>query len=90
MEEKMTTSATNELGKHPSKKDYNGVVGETNNETDKLVVGLWKTSHNWGKNSATTETNNIIDNTNEMKNFFHQDNREITWTIDNHHNSNIP
>ena len=42
------------------------------------------------KNSATTETNNIIDNTDKMKNFFHQDDREITWIIDKHHNSNIP
>ena len=27
------------------------------------------------QNSATTETTNIIDNTNEMKNFFHQEDR---------------
>ena len=42
----MPTSATNELGKHPSKK----VIMEfwkTNNETNKLVVGLWKTSQNY-------------------------------------------
>ena len=37
------------------------------------------------QNSAITETNNIIDNTNKMKNFFHQDDREITWIIDTHH-----
>ena len=43
------------------------------------------------RNSATMETNNnIIDNTNEMKNFFHQDDREITRIIDKHLNSNIP
>ena len=29
------------------------------------------------------ETNNIIDNTNEMENFFHQDDREITWIMIN-------
>ena len=44
----------------------------------------------WGDNRPLMETNNIIDNTDEMKNFFHQDDIEITWTIDNHHNSHIP
>ena len=42
----MTTSATNELGKHPSKKVIMEFL-ETNNETNKLVVGLWKTSQNY-------------------------------------------
>ena len=45
MEKKIPTSATNELGKHPSKKVIVELL-ETNNETNKLVVGLWKTSHN--------------------------------------------
>ena len=35
----MTISATNELGKHPSKKVITELL-ETNNETNKLVVGL--------------------------------------------------
>ena len=42
----MTTSATNELGKHPCKKVITELL-ETNNETNKLVVGLWKTSQNY-------------------------------------------
>ena len=46
-EKKMPTSATNELGKHPSKKVTTGLLGKTNNETNKLVVGLWKTSQNY-------------------------------------------
>ena len=41
----MTTSATNELGKHPSKKVRTEFVGKTNNEKNKLVVGLWKHFH---------------------------------------------
>ena len=46
MEKKMPTSSTNELGKHPSKKVITELL-ETNNETNKLVVGLWKTSQNY-------------------------------------------
>ena len=44
-QKKMTTSTTNELGKHSSKKVIMEVL-ETNNEKSKLVVGLWKTSRN--------------------------------------------
>ena len=43
----MTISARNELGKHPSKKVTTGLLGKNNNETNKLVVGLWKTSQNY-------------------------------------------
>ena len=43
----MATSATIELGKHSSKKVTTGLLGKTNNETNKLVVGLWKTSQNY-------------------------------------------
>ena len=42
----MPTSATNELGKQPSKKVITELL-ETNNETNKLVVGLWKTPQNY-------------------------------------------
>ena len=42
----MPTSATKEHGKHPSKKVRVELL-ETNNETNKLVVGLWKTSQNY-------------------------------------------
>ena len=84
MEEEMPTSATNELGKHPSKKVITELL-ETNNKKHKFVVGLWKTSQNWGEILPLRKTNNIIDNNNEMKNFFHQDDREITWIIDTHH-----
>ena len=44
----------------------------------------------WGEDEPLMESDNIIYNTNEMKNFFHQDDREITWIIDKYHNSNIP
>ena len=42
----MPISATKELGKQPSKKVITELL-ETNNETNKLVVGLWKTSQNY-------------------------------------------
>ena len=44
----------------------------------------------WGDNRPLMETIDLIESTEEMKNFFHQDDREITWIIDKHHNSNIP
>ena len=47
MEKEMSTSATKEHGKHPSKKVTTGLLGKTNNETNNLVVGLWKTSQNY-------------------------------------------
>ena len=46
MEKKMPTSATNELGKHPSKKVITELL-ENQHETNKLVVGLWKTSQDY-------------------------------------------
>ena len=45
-EKKIPASATNEFGKHPSKKVITKLL-ETKNETNKLVVGLWKTSQNY-------------------------------------------
>jgi len=45
MEKKMTTSATIELGKHPSKKVITKLL-ENQQLKNKLVVGLWKTSEN--------------------------------------------
>ena len=47
MEKKMPTSATNELGKHPSKKVITELLEKSYNETNKLVVGLWKTSQDY-------------------------------------------
>ena len=42
----MPTSATNELGKHPSQKVTMRLLGKPNNKMNKLVVGLWKTFEN--------------------------------------------
>ena len=43
----MPTSVTKELEKASLGEGLNGVVGKTNNEKSKLVVGLWKTSQNY-------------------------------------------
>ena len=43
----MPTSATIELEMASLGEGSNGVVGKTNNEKSKLVVGLWKTSQNY-------------------------------------------
>ena len=42
----MTTPSTNEFGKYLCKKVITELL-KTNNETNKLVVGLWKTSQNY-------------------------------------------
>ena len=44
----------------------------------------------WGANRPQMETIDLIESTEEMKNFFHQDDREITWIIDKHHKRNNP
>ena len=44
MEKKMPTSATIELEKASLGEGSNGIVGKTNNEKNKLDVGLWNTS----------------------------------------------
>ena len=43
----MTTCTTIEFEKHTYKEGLNGFVGKINNEKNKLVVGLWKTSQNY-------------------------------------------
>ena len=88
MEEKTTSSTSNELEKASLVEGSNGVVGKTNNEKSKLVVGLWQTSQNWGE---ILPPKAMIDREQRRdENFFHQDDREITWIIDKDHNSNIP
>ena len=68
----MPTSATNELGKHPSKKVITELL-ETNNETNKLVVGLWKHLNTWGEILPLTKNNCLLEINEEMKNLFHQE-----------------
>ena len=46
-EKKMTTCATNEVESIFRRKVLNGVVEKINNEKNKLVVDLWKTSQNY-------------------------------------------
>ena len=90
MEMKMRASATNELGKHPSKKVRTELL-ENQQRKDQACCGLMENiSKLWGYNQPLAVSINLIENTKEMKNFFHQDDREITWSIDNHHNRNIP
>ena len=43
----MPSYATRELEEASLGEGSNGVVGKTNNEKSKLVVGLWRTSQNY-------------------------------------------
>ena len=43
----MPTYARKELEKASLGEGSNGVVGKTNNEKSKLVVGLWRTTQNY-------------------------------------------
>ena len=70
MKKKMSTSVTNELGKHPCKEELNGVVGKNNNEKNKLVVGLWKTSQNYEVTTGTNGNNCLLEINEEMKTAF--------------------
>ena len=47
MEKKIPTSATIEFEKASLEEGSNGIVGKTNNEKNKLEVGLWKTSQDY-------------------------------------------
>ena len=49
MEEKTISSTLNELAKASLGEGSNGVFGKTNNEKNKVVVGLWKTSQDRGE-----------------------------------------
>ena len=52
----MPTSATNELGKHPSRKVKTELL-DYQQRKGKLEVGLWKTSQKlWGEILPLTET----------------------------------
>ena len=65
----MITSTTIEFGKHPSKKVRTELL-ENQQRKEEACSGLMENFSKLRRNSATMETNNIIDNTNEMKNFF--------------------
>ena len=56
----MPTSATNDLGKHPSKKVVTEFLGK-NNEKNKLVVGLWKTSQNYEVTTCHSREKDLIE-----------------------------
>ena len=57
----MPTSATNELGEHPSKKVITELLEKNNNKTNKLVVSLWKTSQNYEVTTCHSREKNCID-----------------------------
>ena len=42
MEKKMTTSATNDLGKHPSKKVITELLEKNQQQKHMILMGLWR------------------------------------------------
>ena len=84
MEKKMSTSATNEFGKHPSKK-VRAELLENNNETNKLVVGLWKHLNTWGEILPLTKNNCLFEIKEETKTSFTEKDMEKAWINDKHH-----
>ena len=63
----MTTSATNELGKHPSKKVITELLEKNQQQKDMILVGLWRHLKTWGENFATNENNCLFEINEEMK-----------------------
>ena len=62
---------------------------KNNNEKNKIVVGLWKSSqHIWGDNQPLKETR-IDWEKQDMNNFLHQEDTLRTWINDKHHDSTI-
>ena len=70
------------LEKHPSKKIMTELL---ENQQRKLVVGLWKTSQNWGEILPLMETIDWIDMNKETRNLFHREDKWRTWVIYEHH-----
>ena len=63
--------------KEPSYEEgLNGVVGKSTTE-DMISNGLMENiTKLWGEDQPLMESINLIENTKEMKNFFHQDDKE--------------
>ena len=81
----MTTSATNDLGRHPSKKVKAELLGKTNNKTNKFVVGLWKNiSKLWGEIFGTNGSNRLDWYQQGDEKLFHRKDKWKTWVIYKH------
>ena len=68
-----------------AKKVTTGLLGKTNNETNKLVVGLWKTSQEYEVTTDHYRKQLLTLDRRRDEHFFHKDDKEITWIIDKHH-----
>ena len=84
----MPTSATNELGRHPYKKVITELL-ENQQQKEHGCSGLMENiSQLWGEILPLKAK--IDGEQRREESFLHQDDTEITWIIDKHHNSNIP
>ena len=75
IEKKMTTSATHELGKHPSKKVITDLL-ENQKRNELTCIGLMENILKLrGEILPLTETINWIDMNKETRNLFHQEDK---------------
>ena len=81
----MTTSATNELGKHPSKKVKMELL-ENQQRNEKACSGLMENISKWGEILPLTETIDWIDMNKETRNVFEREDKWRTLVIYKHHN----
>ena len=82
----MPTSATNELGEHPSKKVITELL-ENRQWNKKAYSGLMKSiSKLWGEILPLTETIDWIDINKKTINLFHREDKWRTWVIYKNHN----
>ena len=54
---------------------------KTNNEKNKVVVGLWKTSRNYEVKLCHSRKKNWIDMNKETRRLFHREDKRRTWII---------
>ena len=71
----MTTSATNELGKHPSKKVITELLGNQQRKEQACSGLMEHISKLWGDKRPLKEAIGLSESTKAMKNFFHQEDR---------------
>ena len=85
MEKKMATSATNELGKHPSKKIITELLENQQRKEQACSVLMENISKLWSEILPLAETIDWIDINKETRNLFHQEDKWRTWVIYKHH-----
>ena len=84
-EKKTTCSTSNEFERASLKRRIERSCWEINNEKNRLVEGLWKTSQELEVKTCHKWKQDWIDMNKETRNLFHREDKWRTWVIYKHH-----